>query len=101
MLTQANMLVVTSSGFAEQTRIFSRRSREKIGWAALLLALATSSLLAAPRAPWTSNRVIGSPNPPAPYRLERIFPSLVFTNPVDVAPLPGSARLLVLEQGGK
>lgn len=57
--------------------------------------------MAAPRTPWTSNRVVGSPNPPAPYAVERIFTSLHFTNPVEVAALPGSDRLLVLEQAGK
>jgi putative heme-binding domain-containing protein len=56
---------------------------------------------AAPRVPWTSNRVIGSPNPPAPYTVERLFPKLKFNNPVDVELLPGSDRILVLEQGGK
>ena len=61
----------------------------------------TCSLLSAPRPPWTSNRVIGSPNPPAPYTVERLFPKLAFTNPVDIAVLPGSERLLVLEQAGK
>src|SRR5213594_2755712 len=56
---------------------------------------------ASPRLAWTSNRVIGSPNPPAPYTVKRLFPKLTFTNPVDVAILPGSDRVLVLEQGGK
>ncbi len=62
------------------------------------LALGAS---AAGRTPWTSNRVVGSPNPPAPYTVERLFPKLHFNNPVDLALLPGSDRLLVLEQGGK
>jgi putative heme-binding domain-containing protein len=60
-----------------------------------------SGALAASRTPWTSNRIIGSPNPPAPYTVQRIYSSLGFTNPVDIAALPGSDRLLVLEQGGK
>jgi putative heme-binding domain-containing protein len=58
-------------------------------------------LAATPRVPWTSNHVIGSPNPPAPYSVERLFPKLKFKDPVDVAILPGSDRILVLEQGGK
>src|SRR5258706_6071236 len=58
------------------------------------LMLWTCSLLSAPRPPWTSNRVAGSPNPPAPYTVERLFPKLTFTNPVDIAVLPGSDRLL-------
>ena len=67
----------------------------------LSLVLGASSLLAATRPPWTSNRVAGAPNPPAPYTVERLFPKLAFTNPVDIALLPGSDRILLLEQGGK
>src|SRR6185369_13869426 len=65
------------------------------------LVLGVSSLLAATRPPWTSNRVVGSPNPPAPYTVERLFPKLTFTNPVDIAYMPGPDRILVLEQAGK
>ncbi len=70
--------------------------------AVCFLAMLTFHLHAAPtRIPWTSNRVAGSPNPPAPYTVERLFPRLGFTNPVDVAVLPGSDRILVQEQGGR
>src|SRR5258708_1564345 len=30
------------------------------------------------RMPWTTSRVTGSPEPPSPYRTERIFPKLKF-----------------------
>lgn len=50
---------------------------------------------------WTTSRVFGSPSPPAPYAIERQFPKLTFRNPVDLARMPGSDRLFVLEQGGK
>ena len=53
------------------------------------------------RVPWTSSRITGSPNPPSPYRTERVFPNLQFTNPVDFANLPGSDRLFILELGGQ
>ncbi|MBI3417832.1 MAG: PQQ-dependent sugar dehydrogenase [Verrucomicrobia bacterium] len=56
---------------------------------------------AAPRPPWTSNRVVGSPNPPAPYNVERLFPQVTFDHPVDLAFLPGSTRLFVADQSGK
>lgn len=45
--------------------------------------------------------MVGSPNPPAPYTVERLFPKLTFDRPVDISVLPGSDRLVVLEQGGK
>lgn len=67
----------------------------------LILLLGAPSMAAAGRVPWNSNRVVGSPNPPAPYTVERLFPKLTFSSPVDVVALPGSDRLLVLEQGGK
>ena len=56
---------------------------------------------AAPRLPWTSNRVTGSPNPPAPFTVERVFPQLTFNNPLDLTFAPGTDRLFIAEQGGK
>jgi putative heme-binding domain-containing protein len=56
---------------------------------------------AAERVPWTSGRVAGSPHPPAPYAVERLHPARTFRNPVDLAQLPGSDRMVVAEQGGK
>src|SRR6185503_20522262 len=66
-----------------------------------LLAFVAFPSAAAERAAWTSNRIIGSPNPPAPYKVERQFPKLSFKSPVDLASMPGSDRLFVLEQAGK
>jgi putative heme-binding domain-containing protein len=56
---------------------------------------------AAPRPLWTSNRIVGSPNPPAPFSIERVRPQLTFSNPVDLAFMPDSQRLFVMEQGGR
>src|SRR5206468_12531671 len=56
---------------------------------------------AAARVPWTTSRVIGSPNPPALYTPERQFPALSFQHPVDLALMPRSDQLFLLEQGGK
>ena len=53
------------------------------------------------RVPWTTGRVTGSPDPPAPYRLERAWPKLQFTNPVELTSAPGSDRLFVVEVAGK
>src|SRR5207247_187111 len=60
-----------------------------------------SVCVAALRVPWTTSRVIGSPNPPAPYTPQREFPALSFQHPVDLALMPGSDRWFLLEQGGK
>ncbi|MEN9572573.1 MAG: Soluble aldose sugar dehydrogenase YliI precursor [Verrucomicrobiota bacterium] len=74
--------------------------RFRSGVVFLLLAL-TAQLPAAPRTPWTTSRVIGSPNPPAPLAVERVFPGIKFENPVDFAPLPGTDRWAVADQDGR
>src|SRR3954469_8677090 len=74
----------------------------------LLLAfggLASWQLLAADpnladRVPWTTSRVVGSPDPPPPYKLVRAFPNLKFQKPVLLARCPGTDRLFVGEQAG-
>ncbi|HMC10334.1 MAG TPA: hypothetical protein VKH44_03555, partial [Pirellulaceae bacterium] len=53
------------------------------------------------RPPWTTSRVSGSPEPPRPYITERVFPALVFTNPVELVAVPGSNRLVAVEVAGK
>lgn len=53
------------------------------------------------RRPWTASRVTGSPEPPPPYRTERVLPKVKFTLPVDLTLAPGSDRWFVLELKGK
>ena len=53
------------------------------------------------RVAWTTPRVTGSPAPPLPYITTRAFPSLKFTQCLDLTSAPGSDRLFVLEQKGK
>ena len=69
--------------------------------AVFLPFLVAPLLLAAERVPWTSSRIHGSPEPPLPYRVERAFPKLTFTNPLDAATIPGTDRLVIAEQHGK
>ena len=33
------------------------------------------------RVKWTTSRIVGSPDPPAPYRLVRAFPQFIFNEP--------------------
>ena len=49
------------------------------------------------RIPWTTSRVVGSPEPPPPYRLKRVFPRLKFQGPVCIAQEPETNRLMVAE----
>lgn len=53
------------------------------------------------RTAWTTSRLTGSPEPPAPYRVRRVFEHLTFDQPVEMVPVPGTNRLAVLEVMGK
>jgi uncharacterized repeat protein (TIGR03806 family) len=53
------------------------------------------------RVPWTTSRVVGSPEPPAPYKVEPAFPKLTFDRPLAITNAPGINRLFVVEQAGK
>ncbi|MBY0524982.1 MAG: PQQ-dependent sugar dehydrogenase [Gemmataceae bacterium] len=56
----------------------------------------------AKRVPWTTSKVKGSPEPPAPYRTEQAFAKLPkFNEPLDMAMVPGTNRLAIAERRGK
>ena len=67
-------------------------------WSFLSIVSLESGASAAGRTPWTTGRVVGSPNPPAPYAIERLHPQHTFDHPTDLSFLPGSTRLVVAEQ---
>jgi glucose/arabinose dehydrogenase len=48
------------------------------------------------RLPWTTSRIVGSPDPLPPFRVERAFPNLKLNYPIAVAHQPGSDRLLLI-----
>jgi uncharacterized repeat protein (TIGR03806 family) len=51
---------------------------------------------------WTTSKVIGSPEPPPPYKTEPAFPKLPkFEEPLDLTYAPGTSRLFVAERWGK
>jgi uncharacterized repeat protein (TIGR03806 family) len=52
------------------------------------------------RVKWTTSRVVGSPDPPRPYRMVRAFPQFVFKHPVFIAQDPLSERFMVAEYDG-
>jgi len=66
-----------------------------------LLLLSALPVPAAERTPWTTSHVHGSPEPPAPYRIERAFPKITFAAPLDAVTIPGTDRLVVVEQNGR
>src|SRR6516225_3604947 len=55
----------------------------------------------APRKPWTTSRVVGSPEPPPPFRTERVFPNVRLNHPLLLTRAAGTDRLFVGEQEGK
>ncbi len=50
---------------------------------------------------WTTSKVKGSPEPPAPYKVELAFPRLKFFEPLELTAAPGTERLFVAERPGK
>ena len=53
------------------------------------------------RVAWSTSRMVGTPEPPSPYVLEHVFPLLTFKNPVELLPVPGTDRMLVVEVDGR
>jgi uncharacterized repeat protein (TIGR03806 family) len=49
------------------------------------------------RFPWNDSRVVGSPEPPLPYRVARAFSKLTIKQPLSLTPEPGTNRLLILQ----
>ena len=48
------------------------------------------------RIPWTNSRLVGSPEPPLPYTVEKLFPKLDLPTPIYIAAEPGSNWLWVV-----
>lgn len=63
----------------------------------LFLLLSPAFSHAAERQPWLSSRLIGSPEPPAPYAVARAFPKLEIKRPVAVELEPGTGKMLLLQ----
>ncbi|QDT53205.1 Soluble aldose sugar dehydrogenase YliI precursor [Caulifigura coniformis] len=55
----------------------------------------------APRIPWTTPFVTGSPEPPPKYKSVRMFPNVQFRNPVTIEMPPGDPRWWVSEPEAK
>jgi uncharacterized repeat protein (TIGR03806 family) len=50
---------------------------------------------------WTTSKVKGSPEPPAPYRVEVAFPKVKFFEPLEMCAAKGTERLFVATRPGK
>ena len=67
----------------------------------MLLFQVVPGWAAEPRMPWTTSRINGAPDPPAPYKISPAFPHVSFKNPTCIEEIPEANRLLVTEYGGK
>lgn len=47
---------------------------------------------------WTNSHVVGSPDPPLPYRIRQAFPRLKIPCPIGVAHEPGTKNLILIHQ---
>ena len=79
----------------------NKQSRAAVLIGALSTLALTGYLSAQQREAWTTSRVYGSPEPPLPYVVERVYPELTLVRPLDLQPIPGSSRLMVVEEGGR
>src|SRR5262245_5586066 len=78
----------------------------RLGIIALCTALVTAALAdendkpygISERIPLTTSKVVGSPDPPLPYRPVRAFPNLKLTFPIAIDRIPGSDQLLLIAQ---
>ncbi len=52
------------------------------------------------RVPWDASRLVGSPEPPLPFRTTNFFPKLRTTFPIAIAAEPGRDGFLLLENNG-
>ena len=50
---------------------------------------------------WTTSQVKGSPEPPDPYRIERVYPKLKFDEALEIAAVPGRKAWGIAERKGK
>lgn len=50
---------------------------------------------------WTTSKIVGSPEPPAPYRIQPIFQGIQFRSAVDIVKAKGTGHLFVMQLNGK
>ncbi len=53
------------------------------------------------RTPWTTSRIAGSPDPPKPFTTKPVFLPLETKEVLEMIPVPGQERFLVVERGGR
>jgi uncharacterized repeat protein (TIGR03806 family) len=100
------MIVVSPVGLGRLPRnhhtVRRRMAAVLVGCLATIAGTTTAAEFGlAERTPWTTSKLVGSPEPPSPYLVERVFPALSFDQPCEMAAVPGTNRLAVIELKGK
>ena len=67
-----------------------------VGFLSCLVALSGQ-----PRQPWTTSHIEGTPEPPKAFVNEQVLPGLKFSQGLELATVPGSDRLIIVERRGK
>jgi uncharacterized repeat protein (TIGR03806 family) len=66
----------------------------------ILLSLWTTALRAQ-RVRWETSKVVGSPDPPLPFTIEKTYTKIDWKSPIYALEEPGTNRLFVITQGGE
>ncbi len=53
------------------------------------------------RTPWKTSQITGTPEPPPPFRAQRLFPKINFDKPTLITNAPATDRFFIAEQTGK
>lgn len=53
------------------------------------------------RVPWTTSKLVGSPEPPDPFTMTKVYPKLSFFEALELVAVPGAKAWLVAERPGK
>ncbi len=67
----------------------------------LICVAAVTVASAQPRLPWTTSAIDGTPEPPKAFVHEAVSPRLALSEALELATVPGTARMMVLERRGK
>ena len=67
----------------------------------LILLSLFATALQAQRVRWETSKVVGSPDPPLPFTVEKTYTKIDWKSPLYALGEPGTNRLLVIAQGGE
>ena len=102
------MLMLGATGWRWIVLVFGASLLWGGGWDAEVLSgagitqsTADVELGPATRVPWTTSRIVGSPDPPLPLVLQPAFPRLQFQDPLQIRWEPSLQRYFLCELGGK